>query len=127
MSFVEKWQELWAAPSEEKCRPLVTDDVVAYWSGVPEPIRGGDAYARHVGQLAELMPDLRLEATAHAASGETVFISWRAMATIDGVAFVQEGIDRFRLRDGKSRESLVAYDTQMIRQALQAADDPAGA
>lgn len=125
--FVEKWEELWARPSEEKCRPLVTDDVIAYWSGVPEPIRGGDAYAGHVGRLAKLLPDLRLEATEHAHVGEVVFISWRATATIGGQPFEHEGIDRFRIRDGKSRESLVAYDPQPFARALQDAAGQAGA
>ncbi|WP_051580589.1 nuclear transport factor 2 family protein [Pseudonocardia acaciae] len=115
--FVGEWSRLWTAPSYDACRPLLHDDVVGRWPGFERPLRGADAYAGQVARVAELVPDIHLWPTAHATEGELLFISWEGTGTVGGRALDLYGIDRFRLRDGRVAESVIAYDLARIASA----------
>ncbi|MDO3703287.1 nuclear transport factor 2 family protein [Micromonospora sp. C28SCA-DRY-2] len=113
--FVERWAAAWGDPTPEKIRTLSDPDIVLTWPGLAEPIRGADAWASRVAGTLQRFPDLRLEVTDHAQRDDLLFISWRARATVAGVAIEWQGIDRMRMRDGVVTESLVAFDTAPLR------------
>lgn len=117
--FVERFERFWANPDPDRVSELVAPDAVASWPGM-DPIRGTE-YPEHIARILALAPDLRLDVSAHAQAGEVVFISWRARATAGGEALEWTGIDRFRLRDGRAVEGLIAYDTLPLQQALERA------
>lgn len=118
-SFVERFRRVWAKPRPDDFATLITPDAVAVWPGL-EPIRGID-YPKHIAGLLALVPDLRLDVTEHAEAGEMTFISWQASATVNGRPLEWTGIDRFRVRDGRAVEALVAYDTLPLRESLRRA------
>lgn len=113
--FVPRFAELWANPSRDKVLPLVDDDVTGHWPGSAEPTRGADAYADRIAQVLELLPDLTLTVTAHAAHEDTVFISWHGTAR-DGQLEL-EGIDRIRLRNGRVIDNLIRFDPTVLLNA----------
>jgi hypothetical protein len=111
---VEGWRAFWNAPSAEVALEhvptVVTPDVVAVWTRIPEPVRGSGEYARRIVDLLALVPDLRLELGEHAAGGEFAFLRWSARGTGPDEPFEGIGTDRFRLRDGLVAESLIMSD-----------------
>jgi hypothetical protein len=115
--FIERWAAAWSEPTPDKIRGLTDPDIVMSWPGLAEPIRGAEAWATRVAGTLQRFPDLRLEVTEHAQRDDVMFVSWRAHATIDGVATKWQGIDRMRLRNGVVTESLVAFDTAPLRAA----------
>jgi hypothetical protein len=46
----------------------------------------------------------------------SVLLSWRSRGVINDRPVEWHGIDRFRLRDGKAIEILVAFDTAALRE-----------
>ena len=36
----EMWAAFWAAPSESRIGDILADDIVGYWQGDPNPVRG---------------------------------------------------------------------------------------
>lgn len=118
-SSVERFRRVWAQPRPDDFAALITADAVAVWPGF-DPIRGID-YPQHIAGLLALVPDLRLHVTEHAEAGELTFISWKASATVNGHPLEWTGIDRFRVRDGRAVEALVAYDTLPLRESLRRA------
>jgi len=115
--FVERFGRFWADPDPERVAELVAPDAVITWPGLG-PIRGTE-YPEHMAGILMVVPDLRLEVTEHAEAGELAFISWRARATVGGEALEWTGIDRFRVRDGRALEGLIAYDSMPLQEALQ--------
>jgi SnoaL-like protein len=115
--IVDQWAAAWDSPTPDKVRSLTDPDIVLTYPGLPEPIRGVDAWAARVAGMLERFPDLRLEITDHAQRDDMVFISWRGHATVGGVSIEWEGIDRMRMRNGVVVKSLVAFDTAPLRAA----------
>ncbi|MGH2962004.1 MAG: nuclear transport factor 2 family protein [Solirubrobacterales bacterium] len=115
--FVDRFDCFWSNPDPDTAAELVAADAVANWPGV-EPIRGSE-HPEHIARILALIPDLRLEVIEHAEAGELVFISWRARGTVGGEPLEWTGIDRFRVRDGRAVDALVAYDIQPLQEAVQ--------
>jgi steroid delta-isomerase-like uncharacterized protein len=112
--FVARFKRFWAAPDPAKVPELVAEDAIAYWPGFP-PVSGAD-YPDHIALLLSLVRDRVTEVDAHAVAGAYVFLSWRSRGVINDRPVEWRGIDRFRLRDGKAIEILVAFDTAALRQ-----------
>lgn len=113
--FVDRWATAWGSPTPEKIRTLTDSEIVLTWPGLPEPIRGADAWVARVAGTLDRFPDLRLEVTDYAQRDDLLFISWRARATVGGVETEWQGIDRMRMRNDVVVESLVAFDTAPLR------------
>ena len=110
--FVTSWIELWKAPSGDAVRPMIHPDIVGVWAGSPAPIEGTEPYVAQIQGVADRAPGLQLRATAAAGDDELVFVSWQAV--VGGQPVGLQGIDRFRLRDGRVAESLVRFDPAEI-------------
>jgi hypothetical protein len=101
----------WAQPDPARVAQAVTPDVLGFWPGRAEPVRGVDEYARAIGEVLAAVPDIRLDVLESAASGDLLFIRWRARGTGAAGPFEMSGIDRIRLRDGLVAENVIVFDT----------------
>ena len=112
---VERFAEFWSDPRPEDVPRLVTDDVVGWWPGSDEPVRGVIPYTQALAELIELLPDMRLSVAEHATSGDTVFVRWIMRATGRNGPFRFTGIDRIRVRDGRVAENVIRFDSEHLR------------
>lgn len=86
----ELFAAFWAAPDMSRGMNILADDIVGYWPGNPEPVRGVEAYTGKIAELLAAAPDLRLElvdsaTVAGAADGEQlVFLHYIGHGTGPG-------------------------------------------
>jgi hypothetical protein len=114
-SFVDGWTRFWADPTDsEKVRELISSDVGLHWPGVGEPLHGPDAYLSQLAAAVERVPDLRLSAIDYAHRGELLILAWEGHGTIGGQSRRWSGVDRFRLRDARTVETTVIFDTRAL-------------
>ncbi len=112
----EMWAAFWAAPELSQGQDILADDIVGYWPGQQEPVRGLDGYKQKIADLLTAYPDLRLElidsatVPADAANEELVFLHYVGRATGPEGPFEIRGIDRVRTRDGIVVENVIRYD-----------------
>lgn len=112
---VERFAEFWSAPRPEDIPPLVTDDVVGWWPGTDDPVRGVIPYTQALVDLLKLLPDIRLSVAAHARQGDTVFVRWIMRATGRKGPFEFTGIDCITLRDGRVAENVIRFDSEHLK------------
>lgn len=118
----EMFAAFWAAPSMSRGMDILADDVVGYWPGDPEPVRGVEAYTAKIAEVLAAAPDLRLEvvdsATVPGASeGEQlVFLHYIGRGTGPDGPFEIRGIDRVRTRDGMVVENVIRYEPAFVPQ-----------
>jgi len=108
---VEAFAAFWANPDPALVPPILTEDVVGYWPGRDEPVRGRDDYTRCIAAIVDALPDMYLEVAEHARSGEFVFIRWILHATGVHGAFELTGMDRVRVRGPQVAENVIVFDT----------------
>lgn len=106
----------WAAPVVGAGTHVLADDIVGYWPGEPEPVRGFDAYTAKIAELLRTYPDLRLKlidsatVPGSADDEELIFLHYVGTATAAGEPFRFRGLDRVRTRDGIVVENVIRYD-----------------
>jgi hypothetical protein len=116
----EFWAAFWAAPSMSHSMDILADDIIGYWPGDSDPVRGFEAYTQKIADLLTLAPDLRLElvdsATAPgAAEGEELFfLHYVGHATGPNGPIEIRGLDRVRTRDGVVVENVIRYDPVFV-------------
>ncbi len=112
----ELWAAYWAAPDMEHGMDILAEDIVGYWPGEREPVRGKRAYTGKIAELVSAYPDLRLELVdsatvpGNADGEELVYLHYVGRATGPDGPFEIRGIDRVRSRDGVVVENVVRYD-----------------
>lgn len=112
---VDRFAAFWSAPDAADVPALVTADVIGWWPGADEPVRGVEAYTQALRDLVALLPDIRLCVAEHAQNGEHVFVRWILRATGRKGMFEISGIDRIRLRDGRVAENIIRFDADHLR------------
>jgi ketosteroid isomerase-like protein len=115
---VEAFAKFWANPDPALVAPLVTEDVVGYWPGAGEPVRGRDDYTRAIEEILMLLPGMRLEVAEYAVNGDVTFVRWIMHAAGADGPFTISGIDRVKLRDGLVCENIIRFDTAHLRALL---------
>ena len=106
----------WAAPEMSSGADILADDIVGYWPGETEPVRGLAAYQTKIAELLAAYPDLRLElidsaTVAGKADGEElVYLHYVGRATGPDGPFQIRGLDRVRSRNGIVVENVIRYD-----------------
>lgn len=115
---VDRFAEFWAKPDASLVPRLVTSDVVGWWPGSDEPVRGVAAYSKALEDIIGLIPGIRLRVAEHATNGEFVFVRWVMSATGAAGPFELSGIDRVRLRDGLVAENVIRFDTAHLQRLL---------
>lgn len=108
---VESFEAFWDNPKAELVPAVLTEDVVGYWAGRDEPVRGRDDYTACIAALITALPDVRLDVGEHACDGEFTFVRWIMHATGRLGPFEMTGIDRIRQRDGQVVENVIVLDT----------------
>lgn len=118
----EVWAAYWAAPTMSRGFDVLADDIVGYWPGDPEPVRGIDAYTAKIAEILDAAPDLRLElvdsaTVPGAAEGEElVFLHYIGEGTGPAGPFRMRGLDRVRSRNGIVVENVIRYDPLFLDQ-----------
>jgi SnoaL-like domain len=107
----DQFAAFWASPDPGMVVHAVVPDVVGYWPGRAEPVRGAQAYADAIASVLAMIPDIRLEVLESAVDGDLLFIRWRGRGTGRKGPFEMGGIDRIRLRDGRVAENVIVFDT----------------
>ena len=116
----ETFAAFWAKPemSEDAAAPLAAD-VVGYWPGEEEPVRGREEYVGALAELLRRVPDLTLTVAESADNGESLFIRWIANATdAEGREIEHAGVDRIRVVDGKVVENRIFFDRAQFERKL---------
>lgn len=112
----EMWAAFWAAPAKSTGGEPLADDIVGYWPGEPEPVRGLAAYQAKIDGLLDAYPDLRLElidcatVPGGADDEELVYLHYLGRATGPDGPFEIRGLDRVRSRNGIVVENVIRYD-----------------
>jgi SnoaL-like domain len=122
MFSAEMFAAFWAAPDMSRGMDILADDIVGYWPGDPEPVRGVEAYTGKIAELLDAAPDLQLElvdsATVPGATeGEQlVFLHYVGRGTGPDGQFEIRGLDRVRTRNGMVVENVIRYEPVFVTQ-----------
>lgn len=120
-SFVERFQEVWSAPSVERLDALTNPDVCYVQPLLPD-VRGRQAATAYWGRVFTLIPDLHIEVVNSAVSAdETVYIEFRIIGTFGGRTVTWPAVDRYELDElGRVRRRILYCDTaQLVSAALR--------
>ncbi|HEY2088087.1 MAG TPA: nuclear transport factor 2 family protein [Mycobacterium sp.] len=116
----ELFAAFWAAPDMSRGMDILADDIVGYWPGDAEPVRGFKAYTQKIADLLSAAPDLKLEVVDSAtvpgtAEGEQlVFLHYIGRGTGPDGPFEIRGIDRVRTRNGIVVENVIRYEPVFV-------------
>ena len=89
----ELFAAFWAAPDLSHGLDILDDEIVGYWPGDPQPVRGIAAYTAKIAEILDAAPDLKLEVVDSAtvpgtAEGEQlVFLHYTGRGTGPSGAF----------------------------------------
>jgi ketosteroid isomerase-like protein len=117
----ETFAAFWEKPdlSDPSGASNLADDVVGYWPGEEEPVRGREEYLAALVELLNRVPDLTLSVAESADNGEHLFIRWVAHATgAKGKPIEHTGVDRIRIVDGKVVENRIFFDRAEFERKL---------
>jgi hypothetical protein len=118
----EFWAAFWAAPTMSHSMDILADDIIGYWPGDTEPVRGYAAYTQKIADILDAAPDLRLElidsaTAAGAAEGEELFfLHYVGHGTGPNGPIEIRGLDRVRTRDGVVVENVIRYDPLFLNE-----------
>jgi hypothetical protein len=113
---VEMFERFWSDPDPALVPRALADDVVGYWAGREEPVRGKEAYTACIAALVEKLPGLYLTVAEHASDGEFTFIRWIMHATGVHGPFEFSGIDRVRTgENGLVTENRIVCDPSAFK------------
>jgi hypothetical protein len=112
----ELFEAFWAAPDLSRGLNILAEDIVGYWPGEPEPVRGVEAYTAKIAEILDAAPDFHLELVdsatvpGAAADEELVFLHYVGEGTRPSGPFRIRGLDRVRTRGGMVVENVIRYD-----------------
>ena len=118
----EVFAAFWAAPDLSLGLNVLADDIIGYWPGDPEPVRGIEAYTGKIAELLAAAPDLRLELIDSAtvpgapAGEQLVFLHYVGQGTGPDGPFQIRGLDRVRTRNGIVVENVIRYEPVFVTQ-----------
>jgi ketosteroid isomerase-like protein len=124
---VDRFAAFWKKPDLAQVAPALTPDVVGYWPGSDEPVRGIADYTQRIADLIALVPDFRLDVAEHAVNDNCVFIRWIAHGSFEGKPLEFGGVDRVRMRDGLVAENRIYCDHPLIHALARHGKDAAPA
>jgi ketosteroid isomerase-like protein len=117
----ETFAQFWAKPdlSDPAAASPIAEDVVGYWPGEDEPVKGRDQYVGALQELLRRVPDLTLSVRESADNGEHIFVRWVAHATnADGKPIEHTGVDRIKVENGKVVENRIFFDRVQFERKL---------
>jgi SnoaL-like protein len=117
---VEMFAAFWAAPSMSYGMDILADDIVGYWPGDNEPVRGVEAYTQKIADILTVAPDLKLDVVDSATAAGSVegeelfFLHYVGHATGPDGPIEIRGIDRVRTRNGIVVENVIRYEPVFV-------------
>ncbi|MEZ0383784.1 nuclear transport factor 2 family protein [Mycobacterium sp. pW045] len=120
-SFVERFQQVWSAPSVERLDALTNPDV-CYVQPLLADVRGREAAGAYWKRVFTLVPDLHIEVVNSAVTAdEMVYIEFRIIGTFGGRTVTWPAVDRYELDElGRVRRRILYCDTaQLVSAALR--------
>ena len=114
----ETFARFWASPDLSTPSDDLANDVIGYWPGTDEPVRGRDEYVGALRELLARVPDLTLSVVESADNGEHLFIRWVAHATGANGRIEHSGVDRIKIVDGKVVENRIFFDRAVFERKL---------
>jgi hypothetical protein len=115
---VDTFARFWAKPELSTPSEDLSSDVIGYWPGTDEPVRGRDEYVGALRELLARVPDLTLQVVESADNGEYLFIRWMAHATGVNGRVEHSGVDRIKVVDGKVVENRIFFDRRDFERKL---------
>ena len=114
----ETFASFWAKPDLSTPSDQLHEDVIGYWPGTDEPVRGRDEYVGALRELLARVPDLTLSVAETADNGEYLFIRWVAHATGADGRIEHTGVDRIKVVDGRVVENRIFFDRAAFERKL---------
>jgi ketosteroid isomerase-like protein len=117
----EKWvagfAEHWSSPEPDRLRELMHPDTRNRIPPMKEPA-DREGVVAHFKDVLRQLPTLRLEVERWAVAGDAVFVEWTARARVGTRELSWRGIDRVRLRDGRTYEGEAFWDTRALAELV---------
>lgn len=120
-AFVERFREVWAAPTVERLEALTHPDVCYVQPLVPT-VHGREQASAYWRRIFTLMPDLNIDVVNWAVSTDNVvYIEFRINGTLGGIPVSWPAVDRYELDGaGRVRRRILYCDSlQMVRAVLR--------
>ncbi|MES2959606.1 MAG: nuclear transport factor 2 family protein [Pseudomonadota bacterium] len=118
--WVRRFAQRWSSVDPQALRDLMHEDTRNLIPPMERPGNREEVVA-HFQAVLQRVPDLRVEVTRWAVAGDAVFVEWDAHASLRGVPLHWRGVDRVILRDGRTVEGQVFWDTQRQMQDVERA------
>jgi ketosteroid isomerase-like protein len=115
--WVARFQARWRTLDPDALRELMHPDTQNQIPPMAAPA-DCEGVVAHFKQAQAMLPGLRIEVVRWAASGDAVFIEWTASATVNGHPIAWTGVDRVRLRDHRTYEGRVFWDTRRLAEEI---------
>jgi ketosteroid isomerase-like protein len=123
--WVSRFAERWKKPDLEALRDLMQPDTQNLIPPMTVPADREGVIA-HFRQALERLPDLNLTVLRWAPVADAVMVEWEAAATVAGKPIRWRGVDRVCLRDGRTYEGQVYWDTRALAQTIAEAAETQG-
>jgi len=119
-AWVARFAANWAKPDPGGLRDLMHADTRNL---IPPMTQPGDreGVVAHFEGVLRMIPDFRLKVIRWTAGADAVMIEWQGAATVAGKPLTWQGVDRVSLRDGKTYESQVYWDTRAVADMIAGA------
>jgi ketosteroid isomerase-like protein len=120
--WVRRFEERWLNPDADSLRDLMHEDTRNLIPPMKVP---GDreAVVEHFRTVLARMRNFKLRIIRWAPVSDSLLLEWEGTAVVAGKALSWRGVDRVSLRDGKTYEGQVYWDTrgvaEMIAEAVQ--------
>ena len=115
--WVARFAANWAKPEPDGLRDLMHVDTRNL---IPPMTQPGDreGVVAHFKGVLQIIPDFHIKIIRWAAVADTVMIEWQGSATVAGKSLDWQGVDRISLRDGKTYEGQVYWDTRGVAEKV---------
>jgi hypothetical protein len=124
--WVQRFEERWRNPNPDTLRDLMHEDTRNLIPPMKVP-GNRETVIEHFRTVLERVPNFKLRIIRWAPVADSLMLEWEGSATVAGKALSWRGVDRVSLRDGKTYEGQVYWDTrrlaEMMTEAVQSAQE----
>ena len=115
--WVQRFEERWRRPDADSLRDLMHADTRNL---IPPMVAPGnrEEVVKHFRDLLQRVPDFRLAVVRWAPVGDAVLLEWEVNVSVAGKPLCWRGVDRVSLREGKTYEGQVYWDTRRVAEMI---------
>jgi SnoaL-like domain len=115
--WVTRFSQHWQKPDPDRLRELMHPDTQNLIPPMTTPA-DQEGVVGLFKQVLDQFPDLRIEVLRWAPSGDAVMIEWLASATVGSKLLEWQGVDRVCLRDNRTYQGQVYWDTRRVAEQV---------